>query len=600
MDSSILNLGEFDAAKAAAQEEVKVRHTRGRGRFSKDKRYITLAMKMYLPGSSPDGYGTPDGEHFGVWEAQFSDPKALFNRPAPPAPPMNQPVGPVQHLTPSAQTKAIWTFEDGSSIYAIGPAMSHLIQLDDGSFLFLVCCAQTITGGTGRYAGAAGLKTSLGSTHIPANVNLFGPGDVEFEAQTVDTFRIFRGSGNRTRDQPSSEQSRPQAPSSPNGLHNSSYPNSPDQNEYQNGAAGQYQGSRPELGREYPPPGEEEAIQEITQIHLKLMQAHPGFRGPHRKAQGCVAVLFHVRDDIPEHLRVGIFRSARSYLGIVRYSNGGSDDDTKPDAHAMAIKLTGIIGERLLPEEVGGETQDFILCDNPVFVVRDVREMVEFEQAKILQVQFSGTPEEFAQQYPRPNFLLTRFAKSGFLKPAKGTPFAAEYWSQTPSAYGDGRAVQYFVRPWPQNDLELRPGTSPNFLREAMHKRLVVEKKLAYFDFCVVCQTDPVRMPIEDPMVRWSSGPENTVTLATVEILPLPFESPEQMNFCEALSNNPWHGVEAHRPLGGINRARRVVYLTTSKARHEVSHAPRREPVEGDIRDLWKVPKQYMEQVTSG
>jgi hypothetical protein len=33
---------------------------------------------------------------------------------------------------------------------------------------------------------------------------------------------------------------------------------------------------------------------------------------------------------------------------------------------------------------------------------------------------------------------------------------------------------------------------------------------------------------------------------------------------------------------------------------HEVSHAPRREPVEGDIRDLWKVPKQYMEQVTSG
>ena len=62
-----------------------------------------------------------------------------------------------------AQTKGVWVFDDNSSIVAAGPALSHLIPMQDGSFLFLVSCGQIITGGTGRYAGAYGLKTSLGS-----------------------------------------------------------------------------------------------------------------------------------------------------------------------------------------------------------------------------------------------------------------------------------------------------------------------------------------------------------------------------------------------------------------------------------------------------
>jgi hypothetical protein len=70
--------------------------------------------------------------------------------------------------------------------------MSHLVPLMDGSFLFLVSCAQVIVDGAGRYAGAFGLKTSLGSTHVARGVNLFGPGDVQFEATTVDTFRIAK------------------------------------------------------------------------------------------------------------------------------------------------------------------------------------------------------------------------------------------------------------------------------------------------------------------------------------------------------------------------------------------------------------------------
>ena len=56
------------------------------------------------------------------------------------------------------------------------------------------------------------------------------------------------------------------------------------------------------------------------------------------------------------------------------------------------------------------------------------------------------------------------------------------------------------------------------------------------------------------------------------------FESPDQQKFCENLSMNPWHAVPEHRPLGGINRVRQVVYAAISKLRHDLNGAPRTEP----------------------
>jgi hypothetical protein len=179
------DLSNFQPARAAPGEEVLTRYTRGSGRFSRDKRFITLRMDMFRPDGQPDGY------HEGVWEALFADPRELLSRPDRPVGPMNQPVGPVQHMQPRAETEAIWAFGDGSAIYAVGSAMSVLIPLEDGSALFMVACAQTITGGTGRYEGAYGLKTSLGSTFVPPGVNFFGTQDVQFEATTIDTFRVM-------------------------------------------------------------------------------------------------------------------------------------------------------------------------------------------------------------------------------------------------------------------------------------------------------------------------------------------------------------------------------------------------------------------------
>jgi hypothetical protein len=159
----------------------------GRGRFDREKRFITLTMGQFRFS------GEQDGHHEGVWERQFERPEELIGRPADPPGPYNEPRGPIPHVPIIAHTKGIWVFEDNSSITAVGPALSHLIPLKDGAFLFTVTCAQYITGGTGRYKGVRGLKTSLGSSQVPKGLDLFGPGEVEFAATTVDTFRVVRG-----------------------------------------------------------------------------------------------------------------------------------------------------------------------------------------------------------------------------------------------------------------------------------------------------------------------------------------------------------------------------------------------------------------------
>jgi len=166
------------------REKVIIRYTEGTGEFSADGKYNVLRMKMFKMN------GEPDGTHDGVWEPQLP-PAQLKKRPKPPQGPLDKPEGPIEHVPVRAYTKAIWTFGDGSSITAVGPAMLHLVEFNDDSHIFLVSVAAIITNGTGRYDGAYGVKTALGSTFVPKGVDMFNlPPGTKFGARTVETFRV--------------------------------------------------------------------------------------------------------------------------------------------------------------------------------------------------------------------------------------------------------------------------------------------------------------------------------------------------------------------------------------------------------------------------
>jgi hypothetical protein len=91
-------------------------------------------------------------------------------------------------------------------------------------------------------------------------------------------------------------------------------------------------------------------------------------------------------------------------------------------------------------------------------------------------------------------------------------------------------------------------------------------------------QTDAVKMPVEDPSVEWDEAASPFVTVATLRIPRQTFDSEPQMTYCEALSFTPWHSLPEHRPIGGVNRIRKVVYERASTLRHTANNVPRREP----------------------
>jgi hypothetical protein len=160
------------------------------------------------------------------------------------------------------------------------------------------------------------------------------------------------------------------------------------------------------------------------------------------------------------------------------------------------------------------------------------------------------------------------------------SPLRIPYWSQTP--YRLGRlAVRYSCRP----DLALVPpppsSRSKDKLREALSSHLASHE--ARFDFLVQVQTDPVAMPVEDPTVAWDEATSPFRKVATIRIPPQVCDNPEQMACCENLSFTPWHALPEHRPLGAINRARKVIYEALSARRHELNQVPRREPRPEDL-----------------
>jgi hypothetical protein len=82
-------------------------------------------------------------------------------------------------------------------------------------------------------------------------------------------------------------------------------------------------------------------------------------------------------------------------------------------------------------------------------------------------------------------------------------------------------------------------------------------------------------MPIEDATIEWKEAKSPFVKVARLEIAA---QTPESEEACEVRSFTPWHSIAEHRPLGGISRSRKAIYLSVSKLRHDLNGQPRIEP----------------------
>lgn len=344
-----------------------------------------------------------------------------------------------------------------------------------------------------------------------------------------------------------------------------------------------------ELGKEYPPANEAELIREIELISLKLLEQdypanlRPARRDAHAKHHGCVKAEFIVADDLPDELRVGIFKEPRRFPAWVRFSNGARQPrpDAKGDTRGIAIKLLGVEGEKVLEAEKHEQTQDFTLVNHPVFAIRNAQDYLE-----LFNLRMKGEKQIIRFFFNGINPLKWRLHEFGISRAINKkkipNPLTIQYWSMVPYQFGS-KAARFSVKPTNVENAPEGDRTSIHYLHEVMVKHLANQE--ATFDFLVQLQTDPVKMPIEDPTIEWDESLSPYRKIATLKIPPQTFDSAEQMEFCENLTYTPWHSIPELRPLGGINRVRKVVYESTSKLRHDLNGVPRREPTVEEFPD---------------
>lgn len=325
-------------------------------------------------------------------------------------------------------------------------------------------------------------------------------------------------------------------------------------------------------------PGEEAATQAIIDLMREQMRgrfAPGGFeRGGNTKTHGLVRGEVTVLDDLPGHVRKGVFAQPRTYKAWVRYAGPGPDvpkDIDDVGFGSMSLKLIGVEGPKLMPEE--RRTQDLICVCTPTFVTPN-----SIENAKLQYWSLLHQPLWYFLN-PRDPHLLD-FLMQGLWNKTMKNPLGEAYYSNTPYLLGEGQAMKYAFFPRskvPRKIPGIPFGRVPdNYLRDNMVKTLDAQD--VRFDIAVQVQTDAHRMPIENAGVYWPERLSPYVTVATLTIPRQRFDTPEQFAFARNLKFNPWHALPEHRPLGSQNRTRLRLYRELSDFRMKMNQAPHVEP----------------------
>ena len=311
-------------------------------------------------------------------------------------------------------------------------------------------------------------------------------------------------------------------------------------------------------------------------------------RAVHAKSHALVKAEMTVREGLPEPLRQGLAARPGTYGVILRFSTNPGDvlSDHISSPRGCAVKIIGLDGEKL-PHHAGEVTQDFLMVNGKVF---DVPDAAGFLKNMQLLDKNANTPEAVKQAVSTASrigetVLETVGLESAFLK-GFGHPTTNQlgetYYTQAALRWGN-----YFGKvglfPVSENLTSLYKKHLPhasewNALRDEL-SRFFKEEGEAVWELRVQLCTDLEKMPVENAKTEWDEEQSPYIAVATVTATAQEIYSDARRVFVdEKTSFNPFHALEAHRPLGNINRARFQAYLMSTKFRHEREGRERIEP----------------------
>lgn len=286
-------------------------------------------------------------------------------------------------------------------------------------------------------------------------------------------------------------------------------------------------------------------------------------RGLHRQAHlGLVAEL-EVLPHLPPAARQGLFAEAGRHPAWVRLSNGGPDrkPDHRSDIRGFSIKVQGLSG----PGALGGEAdcQDFLLIDRPNFGFPTAE---EFVGTVLSAVKGPG---------PLVKHLMRRYGLMGGLRwlrrlsQSRKKPFSGftseSFHSAAPIACGPYAAKVRLtpLQPAPASAAQGAPDWAGEVRSRLAGGPLVFALELQFF-------VSEEETPIEDASKTWPESVAPFVTVARLSIPPQDLDAPAGRALAEAIEAaafDPWRALAAHRPLGDVMRARKVVYYQSQLGR---------------------------------
>ena len=295
----------------------------------------------------------------------------------------------------------------------------------------------------------------------------------------------------------------------------------------------------------------------------------------HAKAHALLKGELIIQDGLPQELAQGLFAQPGRYEVLVRMAQAPGEllDDSKLSTdRGMSVKVLDAKGPKL--EGHTADTQDWVFDVGKQFLASGMKEFLQaFKPNAEIAPKLSDSVKGAVSTVARAtntvlNAVGANSEKLGFYGHPVVHPASEEYYSQVAFRYGDYVAkLGFFPVSAGLEALKEEPfdPQTPDALRDAMNA--FFKQNPAEFELRVQLNTGLEDMPIEDAQAKWS---ESESQYQTVARLVLPVQTawdPAKDGYFEDLTFSPGHGLAAHRPLGGINRARLVVYKVLAARR---------------------------------
>jgi hypothetical protein len=314
-------------------------------------------------------------------------------------------------------------------------------------------------------------------------------------------------------------------------------------------------------------PGEEAQLEALSREFVSMqarMDARFGKgRALHRKQVVGAVARFEVLGGLPRWAAQGVFERPGSYDATVRLSNGGAAtaSDRKPDVRGFAVRVDGVSGPGALGKPSTAQVFSTIHLkafgfsngiDFSNFVLNAVKGPVAMFAWLTRRFGLLGGPRFLGRMLKDFKVPFTSYATSS-------------YQSTVPVANG-AYAVRYRFVPAKGNGGD-GPAGCADFGAEFSDR--LRSGPLAW-DLQLQPFTSEDETPIEDATNEWPSG------FTTVARLTLPKQdlgSAGGKALQERVERDvfdPWVALAAHRPLGSVQRARKVIYFASEKQRGAV------------------------------